>query len=641
MDTKTKFFQNCLGVFQGGGCKGIAYAGAYEVAYNRGVSFSSLVGTSAGSIVAALIAAGATPVELNEIMAKIDYTEFLRAPVNINSYKPPTLPWYVKYLKNKYIVKGLPFIKFLGIYNSGFIKEWLELEMRKLLGIAKGPICFEHLKIPLYIVSTDLKSNKPYVWDYFKDKSADVCEAVQASCTIPFFFQTLNERFVDGGLLSNLPAYIFQDDANKFFNKILAFTLKSKESNEAVTGSIGTYLGSIINTTIEGATDVRLGLLDNVYTIGINTGDISSTDFTKMSNENISTLVQAGKNAANLFFNNETIQIARVERNPYICRQSFQTYNFIVETNNEIAREIIIIDNNTDWVYTIFPSLIFWIRNKTKIEIILTKEGDRKDHGAYRRRFLVALGLNISFVSDIPFRGFLFDGGNKDSCKAIVFNYDFDGSSSYHSKYYFGERDYYAIGALRSVASSLITSASLQHSQFSPTIESVDFKELEAALKTIPQYSGKEIYMELKEVDVEEIQFITRFVKGFKYKQISIVFDLFQTFGIRLFASAKLKLLGDKYTLITPPIIEKHGDSLILIEGNTRIFYALKNKISKMSCVVIHNVTASIPSGGDYKKKDLLLIEKDLRGDGRYPDFNKDDYRKIEKAVRNPINCLT
>ena len=39
MNNKTKFFQNCLGVFQGGGCKGAAYVGAYKYMRGKGNLF--------------------------------------------------------------------------------------------------------------------------------------------------------------------------------------------------------------------------------------------------------------------------------------------------------------------------------------------------------------------------------------------------------------------------------------------------------------------------------------------------------------------------------------------------------------------------------------------------------------------------
>ncbi|HBX1505276.1 TPA: hypothetical protein MHN48_26815, partial [Klebsiella pneumoniae] len=54
---ETIYFSYCWGVFDGGGVRGAAHAGAYYAARNAGISFERVAGTSAGSIVAALIAA--------------------------------------------------------------------------------------------------------------------------------------------------------------------------------------------------------------------------------------------------------------------------------------------------------------------------------------------------------------------------------------------------------------------------------------------------------------------------------------------------------------------------------------------------------------------------------------------------------
>ncbi|MEA2502116.1 MAG: hypothetical protein QOD01_2227 [Actinomycetota bacterium] len=48
-------------VLEGGGVKGIGLVGAYSVLKNEGYDFHRIAGTSAGSIVGALIAAGMSP----------------------------------------------------------------------------------------------------------------------------------------------------------------------------------------------------------------------------------------------------------------------------------------------------------------------------------------------------------------------------------------------------------------------------------------------------------------------------------------------------------------------------------------------------------------------------------------------------
>jgi predicted acylesterase/phospholipase RssA len=52
------------GIFEGGGAKGLAHVGALKAAENRRINFHGVAGTSAGAIVASLIAAGYSSDEL-------------------------------------------------------------------------------------------------------------------------------------------------------------------------------------------------------------------------------------------------------------------------------------------------------------------------------------------------------------------------------------------------------------------------------------------------------------------------------------------------------------------------------------------------------------------------------------------------
>jgi len=77
---RTRFFQTCFGVFQGGGCRGAAFVGALEQATARGVDFAGVAGTSAGSIVAALLGAGATPDYLRKVLQELSFMGLLEDP---------------------------------------------------------------------------------------------------------------------------------------------------------------------------------------------------------------------------------------------------------------------------------------------------------------------------------------------------------------------------------------------------------------------------------------------------------------------------------------------------------------------------------------------------------------------------------
>jgi len=66
----------CDAVFEGGGVKGIGLVGAVAVTEDMGYEFCNVAGTSAGAIVAALVAAGYRASELRDIIRSLDYTQF-------------------------------------------------------------------------------------------------------------------------------------------------------------------------------------------------------------------------------------------------------------------------------------------------------------------------------------------------------------------------------------------------------------------------------------------------------------------------------------------------------------------------------------------------------------------------------------
>jgi predicted acylesterase/phospholipase RssA len=84
-NVRTRFFQTCLGVFQGGGCRGAAFAGALAESEARGVNFAGVAGTSAGSIVAALLGARATAPFIQATLSRLDFLSLLREPEKVTS----------------------------------------------------------------------------------------------------------------------------------------------------------------------------------------------------------------------------------------------------------------------------------------------------------------------------------------------------------------------------------------------------------------------------------------------------------------------------------------------------------------------------------------------------------------------------
>lgn len=633
---KTQYFQNCMGVFQGGGCKGGAYVGAFKALSNWGVSFSELVGTSAGSIVAVLIGAGATPVQLDEIMSRLDFSKFL----NISKKLPEvSYPWYSKILLNipEPLNKYCRIYLNLGMYNSVQIKMWIEKELEQLINKPGHLITFDDLIIPTSVVVTNLKTKRVEIMSTHKTPSKFVGDAVQASCNIPFFFQPIEMQYIDGGVLSNLPTFIFNDNDDKIYNRILAFSLESEPETLNAKG-IRDYSKVVLNTTLEGSQDLQLSLQKNLNIIKISTGKISATDFDKINTETLNYLKKQGENAINVFFSAERANIKSEHNKQNISFDRFGANNLIIESIQNRVQEILIFESENKWVYDLFPTLLKWAMDKTQIKIISQKPLDSDLSAIHRNRILEAFGINIVYVENIPLNAFIIDGDHSENCKSIVLNRMSSSDKNFISKVYAGTQDYKIIDLLRSKFLSMYSGS---HSIINTiTIKKTQHHELISLIKNVKQYNNDKVQVTIEEINISDVVFLTKYVRADKYRQIQVFFELFKRFGLDYFEPAEVNYTIDKTTLITPPVVEKIDNKYYLIEGNTRLTYAFKNGINSIKCVVVKDVDETLPSDGRFSAKEMLLTDKFKEGGTRYSSFTYGKFRDIEKEVRNPKESL-
>jgi NTE family protein len=221
-------------VLEGGGVKGIGLVGAVLTLHHAGFVFPRIGGTSAGAIVAALIAAyqvrNVPLTKLQADMAELDYTQFMQKT------------WAEKHLG--LIGNATALVSHQGLYASSYVQEWLTSKLEPL-----GIRTFADLKITgddgtalapyqryrLVTHTSDLTRGAlvRLPWDLFyyllKGKDQDdparqiavidsypIVNAVRASMSIPFFFQPWEQKtvlgactWVDGGLLQNFPVTVF------------------------------------------------------------------------------------------------------------------------------------------------------------------------------------------------------------------------------------------------------------------------------------------------------------------------------------------------------------------------------------------------------------------------------------------------
>jgi len=153
-------------VLGGGAAKGFAHVGVIKALEAHGLQPDIIVGTSAGSVVAAIYAGGYNGFDLQRVALSMD--------------EGTVSDWV------------LP--------NRGFIRgESLQRFVNDVL--QNRPI--ERLNRTLAVVATDLQSGEPRVF-----RSGDAGMAVRASSSVPGIFQPVRidgREYVDGGLVSPVP----------------------------------------------------------------------------------------------------------------------------------------------------------------------------------------------------------------------------------------------------------------------------------------------------------------------------------------------------------------------------------------------------------------------------------------------------
>lgn len=199
----------CDGVFEGGGVRGIGHVGAVFELERQGYSFDRVAGSSAGAIVAALLAVGYSGVEIRREMENTDYLKFKEKDL-----------W--DYLGAAGMIVSL-LLKY-GVYATNAFELWLN---RLLLGKKKLIFAdvYEDGDYKLRVTASDLTDRKLLVLpDDLKEfgirpETFGIAAAVRMSMSIPVFFEPyrLKDRhgrthyIVDGGLLSNYPMWILDD----------------------------------------------------------------------------------------------------------------------------------------------------------------------------------------------------------------------------------------------------------------------------------------------------------------------------------------------------------------------------------------------------------------------------------------------
>lgn len=180
-------------VLGGGGTRGFAHLGAIKALNEIGIKPNVFSGTSAGAIVAALLAADKSPEEIMDFLKDIRLMDAAKITI--------------------------PVVGFASLENL----------CNKLDTVLEGKN-FEDLKYPLHVCVSNLNTGRVEYLD-----SGNVAKAVQASASIPILFTPvkINEfQYVDGGVLDNVPVLPLVDDCDM----LIAIDISPVKPDSKITG---------------------------------------------------------------------------------------------------------------------------------------------------------------------------------------------------------------------------------------------------------------------------------------------------------------------------------------------------------------------------------------------------------------------
>lgn len=222
----------------GGAARGFAHVGVIKALESQGIVPDIVVGTSAGSLVGALYAAGNDGFALQKLALEMD-------EATISDWSVPL------------------FAKVSGVLKGEGVQNYVNRAVNNV------PI--EKFKIPFGAVATDLKTGQPIL---FRRGNAGI--AVRASSAVPGVFQSVrigDHNYVDGGLVAPVPVQFAREMGADF---VIAVNISAQPEVQASSTSVDVLLQTF---AIMGQTINQYALKDADIVIQPGLGNMKGSDF--------------------------------------------------------------------------------------------------------------------------------------------------------------------------------------------------------------------------------------------------------------------------------------------------------------------------------------------------------------------------
>jgi len=187
-------------VLSGGGSHGMLHIGVLKALEENHITIDLIVGSSIGSVIGGLYAAGYSPQQLARIVKRVDWKDIYRDETQRTALYVGQKKERDRYLVTIRFKNGNPYIPLAFSPGQKIQNILSDLVLRARYQARNN---FDNLRIPFRAVATDLISGKRVAL-----RSGNLAESINASLALPLLFTPIERDsmlLVDGGMRSNLP----------------------------------------------------------------------------------------------------------------------------------------------------------------------------------------------------------------------------------------------------------------------------------------------------------------------------------------------------------------------------------------------------------------------------------------------------
>ena len=321
-------------VLSGGGAKGMAHIGVLKVIERAGIPIDYIVGTSMGSIIGGLYAAGYSPDQLDSLVRHQDWNSLIfdktpRIEQNITEQEESS-----KYIYSVSMGERNKSVQLQGAVNG----INLDRMFKKLTVGYHHTVNFDSLKVPFACVATNAVNGQEYVFHH-----GVLSQAMRASMAIPGVFSPVridSMLLVDGGLSNNYPADVARQMGADIIIGVMFQNFQATASELKTAPQI---LNNIVNLATRKKLSDNQALSDIV--IHVPTAPYSTASF---SAEAIDSLIARGEKAGMARFDSLVILAKKAGSATVVHRASGSVQHFDKEQFHVVKINVIGVSGNEE-----------------------------------------------------------------------------------------------------------------------------------------------------------------------------------------------------------------------------------------------------------------------------------------------------